>query len=127
MRASGVTPCFSAAFSDITTRAAPPSLSWDAFPAVTSPPSLKTGGSFESLSRDVSPRTPSSVSNTPWPGTSTGTTSVLNFPSLIAFSARWWLSSAKRSISSRVTWNRSDTISPVTPMWNWLYTSQRPS
>src|SRR5439155_16887900 len=28
---------------------------------------------------------------------------------------------------SRVTLNRSETTSPVTPMWNWLYTSHRPS
>src|SRR6059036_1121772 len=68
-RASGVTSCRSAASLDMTTIAAPPSLNWDAFPAVTCPPSRNTGGSFASLSRDVSMRIPSSTSTRPAPGT----------------------------------------------------------
>src|SRR5437016_2950783 len=126
-RASGVTAGRSAASLDMTTIAAPPSLNWDAFPAVTCPPSRKTGGSFESFSRDVSIRIPSSTSMRPAPGTSTGTICSLNLPSWVADAARRWLSSAKRSMSSRLILNRSATISPVTPMWNWLYASHRPS
>src|SRR3989440_8854229 len=126
-RASGFTPCRSAASSDIATMAAAPSLSWEAFPAVTWPPSRKTGGSLASFSREVSVRIPSSTSTRPAPGTSTGTICSLNRPSCVADAARRWLSRAKRSMSSRVTWNFSATISPVMPIWNWLYASQRPS
>src|SRR5437870_7272328 len=126
-RASGVTPWRSAASRDMTTIAAPPSLNWDAFPAVTCPPSRKTGGSFASLSSDVSIRPPPPTRARPAPGTSTGTICSLNRPSWVADAARRWLSRAKRSMSSREILNRSATISPVTPMWNWLYASQRPS
>src|SRR5205809_3175122 len=119
-RASGVTPWRSAASRDSTTIAAPPALNWDALPAVTCPPSRKTGGSFASFSRDVSIRIPSSTSTRPAPGTSTGTICSRNRPSWVADAARRWLSRANRSISSRLILNRSATISPVTPMWNWL-------
>src|SRR5207249_1338471 len=99
----------------MTTIAAAPSLSWEAFPAVTWPPSRNTGGSFASFSREVSVRIPSSTSTRAAPGTSTGRICSLNRPSCVAAASRRWLSSAKRSISSRVTRNFSATTSPVMP------------
>src|SRR6266508_1568451 len=76
---------------------------------------------------EVSVRMPSSTSTRFAPGTSTGMTCALNRPSWVALAGRRWLASAKRAMSSRATWNFSATSSPVIPMWNWLYASQRPS
>ena len=89
--------------------AAAPSFSGLELPAVTVPPSLKTGGSFARRSSDVSRRGPSSASTTvspPFfpdagPGTVTGTISSSNRPASWAATAFSWLWRAKRSWRSR--------------------------
>ena len=75
---------------DATTKAAAPSFSFDAFPAVTVPPGLKAGASFASASRLVSRGVSSfaTVVTTPFrPGTSTVTISSSNAPLRCAASA----------------------------------------
>lgn len=51
--------------------------------------------------------------------TSTGTICDLKRPSSMARLARFWLSSAKASCSSRPIWCSAATFSAVTPMWPW--------
>src|SRR5436309_1895135 len=75
-----------------TTTAAAPSLSIEALPAVTVPPSLKDALSLARTSGVVSGRTPSSRATVfalgPLP-TVTGTTSAANAPRSQAAAARW--------------------------------------
>jgi hypothetical protein len=92
----------------------------DELPAVTVPPSRKTGRSFASFSIVVSARGPSSewtVTGGPlgW-GASTVTISSSNFPPSRAAIARWCDSSANASWSSRDTPYFSATFSAVSPI-----------
>ena len=89
---------------EATSVAAAPSFSGLELPAVTVPPSLKTGGSFARRSSEVSRRGPSSASTTVspfFPGTVTGTSSSSKRPASCAATAFSWLWSAKRSWRSR--------------------------
>ena len=73
---------------------AAPSLRVEALPAVTVPPSRKTGRSFAIFSSEASGRGPSSASTVtvsrPF-GASIGTISSANSPASAAATARWWL------------------------------------
>ena len=80
MRASGVSPSSLARVSLITTTAAAPSLSGQALPAVTLPPSRNTGASEESFSSVVPARGPSSFEITVPSGSVTGMISRLKKP-----------------------------------------------
>src|SRR5439155_1037738 len=83
IRARAVAPNSRARSADATITAAPPSLSFEAFPAVTVPPGLKDGCSFASASRLVSRGVSSlrTTLTTPFrPATSTGTISASNAP-----------------------------------------------
>ena len=62
IRARGSAPIASARSPEVMTRQAAPSLSVDALPAVTLPPSRNAGRSFASFSSEVSARGPSSIS-----------------------------------------------------------------
>ena len=79
----------------------------EALPAVTVPPSRKTGRSAAIFSSEASGRGPSSastrtVSRRPF-GASIGTISSANLPDSAAATARRWLRRAKASWSSRLT------------------------
>ena len=112
----------------MTTTAAAPSLRWEELPAVTVPPCLNTGLSLARASAEVSRRGPSSRSKVPSreagrpssPAQSTrtgrGTISGSKRPESTASAARWWERRAKASWSSRLTFQRSATRSPVRPM-----------
>ena len=80
---------------DVTTTALAPSLSAEALPAVTTPPSLKNGLSFAIDSRLASRRGHSSVSTTTGSplrcGMTTGTISSLKRPLSMAATALRWL------------------------------------
>ena len=106
-RASGSRPSCRAPSSVVTTRQAAPSLICEELPAVTVPPSRKTGRSLASFSKLVSGRGPSSewiVTGGPfgW-GASTVTISSSKRPASVAATARRCDSSAKASWSSRDT------------------------
>ena len=115
--------------------AAAPSLSGQALPAVTVPPSLNTGGSAESFSIVVPARGPSSLlttvsgTSTSLPslstslcaGTVTGTISASKWPLATASTARPWEMTAHSSWDSRLTLQRSATFSAVIPIG--MYTS----
>src|ERR1035437_5849756 len=117
MRASGVMPSSLARVSLMTTTAAAPSLSGQAFPAVTVPSSRNTGARLASFSRVVSRRGPSSLVISPAPsGSGTGMISRSKKPLSWAATARCWLRSAKRSCSSRLICSRRGTFSAVWPM-----------
>ena len=119
--AIGVTPSSFAFSSLITTIAAAPSLIPDAFPAVTSPPSLpEQHFKFARLSAVVPARGPSSFANITvslFTFTGTGTISSSNLPSAIAFSHFCWLFAENASSSSRVMPYLSHTFSAVIIMW----------
>ena len=91
MRASGLSPSPLAFSSDITTTAAAPSLRGHAFPAVTLPPSLKTGSSDAIFSSVVSARMPSSRFTEVPSGFCTGMTSRSKMPVSRARVAFIWL------------------------------------
>ncbi len=96
---------------EATTSAAAPSLIPLELPAVTVPPSRKTGRSLASASGVELGRGCSSRSHSP-----TGTSSSAKRPAASAAAQRRWLSSAKASWSARLTSQRSATFSPVSPM-----------
>ena len=102
--ASGSTPSASARSALITTVAAAPSDSCEAFPAVMVPSGPNAGGSAASVSEVVSGRMPSSRSTTlvpPRAGTSTATTSSANRPDAQASAAR----SCERA--AHASWSRA--------------------
>jgi hypothetical protein len=115
-RASGVMPSSRAFVSLMTTRAAAPSLSGQALPAVTRPSGRNTGLSPEMPSSVVPARGPSSVLTTVPSGVVTGVISRSQKPSAIARSARFWLRTANSSISWRETSLISARFSAVWPM-----------
>ena len=120
MRASGVSPRFSASAALITTSAAAPSLMPDAFAAVTVPSLEKAGFSFATESKVAPARMYSSFSTTTSPlrpDTVTGAISSLKRPAFWAASALFWEATANLSCSSRVIWNWVATFSAVVPMW----------
>ncbi len=102
--------------SDMTTTAAAPSLSAQQLPAVTTPSGRKTG--FRSLTASsVTPaRGPSSFSTVVPSGVVTGVISRCQKPSLIAFSARFWLRTPNSSSSWRVSPRSVATFSAVWPI-----------
>ena len=97
MRASGVRPRALALVSDMITTAAAPSLSGQAFPAVTVPSGRNTGLSALIFSYTVPARGPSSVLTTVPSGRVTGEISRAKNPLLMASSARFWLRTPQRS------------------------------
>src|SRR6267378_2593578 len=130
MRAMGFNPSSFAFFDEARTTAAAPSLIPEALPAVTLPFLSKAGLRPFSASSVVPCRGYSSSAKTTVPlrlAISTGMISSLKRPALCAASVFCWLASANWSWSSRVTAYSFATFSAVTPMWYWLYTSQRPS
>ena len=88
IRARGFRLCSSAAFSEAMIKAAAPSFTPDAFPAVTEPPERKGAGSLDSFSRVVSPRGCSSCSTCKGScflrGTDTGIISMASLPAAMA-------------------------------------------
>src|SRR5438270_63639 len=104
----------------VTVNAAAPSLVPGALPAVTVPSFLNAGFSFARASIVVSSRGDSSyliTSGSPFfCGTSMGRICASKKQDLRARTAFWWLSTAKRSCSSRVMPYFSATSSPVMPM-----------
>ena len=90
MRASGVMPSSLALVSLMTTTAAAPSLSGQALPAVTVPPSRKTGLRSASPSRVVPGRGPSSLVTTVPSGRVTGMISRSKNPFSWDATARFW-------------------------------------
>src|SRR5665213_1370231 len=118
MRASGVTPRRAASATDISTRAAAPSLMPEALPAVTVPSLAKAGRSFASTSSVVPARGYSSVS-TIWSPFRVlmvmGTISSLKRPASIAATARCCERAASTSWSLRVIWYFRATFSAVLP------------
>ena len=113
----------------MSTTAAAPSEVCELLPAVMLPFAANTGFSFASASGEVSRRGPSSctisraftrTSRVARSGmrslTASGVTSSLNSPVSVARIARRWLSAAKRSCSSRLTFHCVATFSAVTPM-----------
>src|SRR5689334_4087147 len=92
----------------------------DALPAVTVPSWAKAGLSLARSSVVTSGRMCSSVSTVTVPLrplTSTGVICSLKYPASVAAAARWWLSAARASWSSRETPKSVATFSAVTPMW----------
>ena len=85
-----------------------PSLTPDALPAVTEPPSRNGAGSLASASSVVPPRICSSSATTTGSplrcGIVTGAISSAKMPSAWDFAARCWLRKAKASWSSRLIW-----------------------
>ena len=116
MRASGVMPSSLALVSLITTTAAAPSLSGQALPAVTVPPSRKTGLRLASPSSVVPGRGPSSLVTTVPSGEVTGMISRSKKPFSCDATARVCERRANSSISSRLTFSNSATFSAVCPM-----------
>ncbi len=100
----------------MTMTAAAPSLSGQALPAVTVPPSRKTGFSWDSPSSVVLGRGPSSLVTTVPSGSVTGMISRSKKPFSCDSTARVCDSSANSSISSRPTFSYSATFSAVWPM-----------
>ena len=80
IRARGWSPRSRARSWDITSTAAAPSLSGQAFPAVTRPSSRNAGRRDDNTSSDVSGRGPSSAVTASPPGTGTGVISRSNTP-----------------------------------------------
>jgi len=119
--ASARSPRRFASPASIRTSAEAPSLSGEAFPAVTVPSAWKTGFRRPSDSRVESARGPSSeltVIASPFRcGIATGTSSASNFPARWAATARWWERSANSSWSSRLTSYLAATFSAVSPIW----------
>jgi hypothetical protein len=106
MRAMGVNPCFSTAAAEASSRAAAPSLTPLALPAVTVPPSRTKGLSLASASAVVSARGCSSTSKVTVslrPFTVTGVICAASTPSCCARAARCWERRAKASWSARLT------------------------
>ncbi|MNT59381.1 hypothetical protein D3C72_1968850 [compost metagenome] len=102
------------------TRAAAPSFTPGALPAVMVPSGEKAGRSLARVSAVVSGRMDSSilkdlVSFLPT-GTSTAMTSCSKRPSLQALSASWWLRADHASCSSRVMPYSAATVEPWMPM-----------
>ncbi len=116
MRASGVMPSSRALVSLMTTTAAAPSLSGQALPAVTVPPSRNTGLSWDRPSRVVPGRGPSSLVTTVPSARVTGMISRSKNPDSWAATARVWDWRANSSCSSRLTFLYSATFSAVWPM-----------
>ena len=116
MRARGVRPYRSTAAALATTRAAAPSDSGEEVPAVTTPPARKTGAQRAQLlqrgGRGAGPRRGSPRRPSPAPGRSPRS----KRPASIAATARWWLRSAKASLSARVMPSRAATSSAVSPI-----------
>ena len=116
-RASGSSPCARAAASEATISAQAPSLSPDALPAVTVPPSRNGAGSDASFASVVSGRGCSSRSTMRGaprgPGTSTGTISTARRPASSAAAARCCERSAKASWSARAIRCSAATFSAV--------------
>ena len=130
MTASGSRPCAAAQSSDASTRAAAPSFTPGAFPAVVAPSFEKTGGSAARRSADVSRRGPSSVSTMvsprrPW--IVTGTISSASRPASIAAIARSWLRSAHASCWARVMPTSADTTEFCSAMIRPSKVQVRPS
>ncbi len=116
IRASGVIPSSRALVSLITTTAAAPSLSGQAFPAVTVPPSRKTGLSWDRPSSVVPGRGPSSLVTMVPSGRVTGMISRSKKPDSCAATARVWERRANSSCSWRLTFLYSATFSAVWPI-----------
>src|SRR5215813_3032772 len=92
----------------------------DALPGVTVPSLAKDGLSLARSSMVTFGRMCSSVSTVtvPFlPFTSTGVICSLKYPASVAAAARWWLSAARASWSSRETPKSWATFFAVTPMW----------
>src|SRR6266536_1971087 len=102
IRASGVIPSALAAWSDMTTTAAAPSLSGQQLPAVTVPSGRNTGFRPARTSTVVPGRGPSSVLTTRPSGRVTGVISRSKKPSAMAFSARFCERAPNSSWSWRV-------------------------
>ncbi len=130
IRALGLQPSSPAFSSDMISSAAAPSLSGQALPAVTVPPSLNTGFSAASFSIVVPGRGPSSLlttvsgtsislpslSTSLCAGTVTGTISLSKCPDCTAATARVCETSAHSSCASRLTLHCSATFSAVIPI-----------
>ncbi len=119
MRAMGVRPCLFAAASEAMIRAAAPSLTPEALPAVTVPLG-KSARSLPSVSKVVPARGCSSVSTTMgspfFCGMLTGTISLARRPFFWPATALSWLRTANASCASRLTPNSWATFSPVSGM-----------
>ena len=116
IRAIGFTPVSFTILPLISTRQAAPSLSPQEFPAVTVPSGFTMGFNLLRISIVVAGLGNSSVSKIKdffFSLTSTGTISSLKYPASMAAAARLWLSTEKRSCSSRLIPNRSATFSAV--------------
>ena len=100
----------------MTMTAAAPSLSGQALPAVTVPPSRNTGFRLDRPSSVVPGRGPSSLVTTVPSGRVTGMISRSKNPFSWDSTARVCERSANSSISSRVTFSYSATFSAVWPM-----------
>ena len=100
----------------MTMTAAAPSLSGQAFPAVTVPPSRKTGLRLDSPSSVVLGRGQSSLVTTVPSASVTGMISRSKNPFSCDAAARVWERRANSSISSRLTFSDSATFSAVCPM-----------
>ena len=116
IRASGVRPSSAALVSLMITTAAAPSLRGQQLPAVTVPSSRKTGLSWETPSRVVPGRGPSSVLTTVPSGSVTGAISRAKKPWAMACSARFWERTPKASWSARGIPRRVATFSAVWPI-----------
>ena len=116
IRARGLTPSFSAFSALITSTAAAPSLSGQALPAVTEPPSLNTGLSPASISVVVPGRGPSSWETIVPSSLVTSTISRSKWPLSRASTARDCDSAAHSSCASRETPYLSATFSAVIPI-----------
>ena len=125
IRASGVIPSSRARTSLITTTAAAPSFSGQAFPAVTEPSVRNTGLSFPNPSRSVCGRGPSSAATTVPLGSVMGVMSFSKNPLAMARPAFCCDCMAYSSCAARVMPSSCATFSAVWPME--IYTSANSS
>ena len=116
IRAKGLRPSSFARVSLMTITAAAPSLRGQALPAVTEPPSRKTGSNDDSFSNVVPARGPSSFEITVPSARVTGIISRSKKPLVWWATASSWLRTANSSISRRETCSCSATFSAVWPM-----------
>src|SRR3954468_3023527 len=129
-RATTGRPSSPAARREATMIAAAPSVIPEALPAVTRPPSRKTGASLASEARVTPSRGCSSVSTwmSPFfPGTVTGAISGAKRPAARARSLRFWLSTAQASEAARSIPASSASSSAVSPMTSFDSGSLKPS
>ncbi len=124
-RARGVRPKRFAAFSEAMIRAAAPSLTPDALPAVTVPSDRTIGLSLASASMRRLARMLVLLDDhriaLALQRISTGTISSAKKPDFCAAAARCWLRSANASWSSRLTLKSTATFSAVSGIWSTPY------